>query len=170
MKNIMREYGAEALVGLLVIIATIGFAIHAWKKTGGGVAANAIHIKALFPNAGGIDSDSDVKIAGVKVGSVVTEKLDPQSYQVMMTLALDPTIPVPSDSSAAITSDSLLGSSYISLMPGGSEKFLKEGDTILDTQGSVNLMGLIGHYLNSSGGTAKTPSNDSSHQTNDKAS
>ncbi|MFT8972492.1 outer membrane lipid asymmetry maintenance protein MlaD [Zymomonas mobilis] len=169
MKNTLREYSAEALTGLFIVLATIGFAYYAWNKTGGGVTAHAVHVKALFPNAGGINSGTEVRVAGVKIGSVLDEQLDPQSYQVMVNLALDPNIPLPLDSSAAITSDGLMSSSYIALIPGGSDKHLKEGDTIIDTQGSVNLMGLIGHYLNNSSGS-KPAQNDASGQATDKNS
>jgi phospholipid/cholesterol/gamma-HCH transport system substrate-binding protein len=85
------------------------------------------------------------------VGSVADQKLDPQSFQVAMTIALDPAIKLPSDSSAAITSEGLLGGTYVSLVPGGSETPLKSGDTIVDTQGSLDMMGLIGQFINKTG-------------------
>ena len=65
-----------------------------------------------------------------------------------MTLAIDPKLKLPKDSSAAITSEGLLGSTYINMIPGGDPTPLKTGDTIVDTQGSIDMMGMIGQFIN----------------------
>ena len=149
MKSLFKENGAEALVGLLVVILAAWFVLFMWQRTGGGgSAAGMTRVTALFPNAVGVSPGTDVRVAGVKVGSVAGQKLDQQSYQVALTLALDPAIKLPSDSSAAITSEGLLGATYVSLVPGGSEMPLKTGDMIVDTQGSMDLMGLVGQFIN----------------------
>jgi phospholipid/cholesterol/gamma-HCH transport system substrate-binding protein len=151
MKSLIRENGAEALVGLLVVLLAAWFVLFALQRTGGRGGGDTIQVKALFPNAVGVSPGTDVRVAGVKVGSVADQKLDPQSFQVAMTIALDPAIKLPSDSSAAITSEGLLGGTYVSLVPGGSETPLKSGDTIVDTQGSLDMMGLIGQFINKTG-------------------
>jgi len=144
MKALVKEHGAEALIGLLVVLVAIWFVMFAWERTGGGSVANAIRVTAQFQNASGINVGTDVRIAGLKVGSVVGQKLDPKTYQAEVTLALDPATKVPSDSSAAITSAGIMGATYISLVPGGDPTPLKTGDTIIDTQGSIDLMGMVG--------------------------
>ncbi|HEX8447791.1 MAG TPA: outer membrane lipid asymmetry maintenance protein MlaD [Sphingomonas sp.] len=154
MKAAIKENGVEALIGFAVVLVALWFALFAWDRTGGGGAAGAIHVKALFPNASGVTVGTDVRVAGLKIGSVTGQALDPASYQVSITLALDPSVKIPSDSSAAITSEGLLGGTFIALQPGGSTEMLKDGSTILDTQGSVDLMGLIGSFINKSGDTA----------------
>jgi phospholipid/cholesterol/gamma-HCH transport system substrate-binding protein len=82
--------------------------------------------------------------------------LDPQSSQVKVAIALDPAVKLPADSSASITSEGILGNTFVQFTPGGSETPLKSGDTITDTQGSMDLMALIGQFINkpssSSGG------------------
>jgi phospholipid/cholesterol/gamma-HCH transport system substrate-binding protein len=153
MKALVREHGAEALIGLLVVLLAIWFVMFAWDRTGGGSVANAVRVTAQFQNASGINVGTDVRIAGLKVGSVVAQKLDPKTYQAEVTLALDPATKVPADSSAAITSAGILGATYISLVPGGDPTALKSGDTILDTQGSVDLMSMVGQFINKSGGS-----------------
>ncbi|MDB5688888.1 MAG: hypothetical protein JWL91_764 [Sphingomonas bacterium] len=158
MKSLIRENGAEALVGLLVVLLAAWFVLFALQRTGGRTSGDAVHVTALFPNAVGVSAGTDVRVAGVKVGSVSGQKLDPQSFQVAMTLALDPAIKFPSDSSAAITSEGLLGGTYVALVPGGSETPLKSGDTIIDTQGSLDMMGLIGQFINKSGSGGSTDS------------
>ncbi len=153
MKTVVREHLVEAGVGLLVVIAAIWFVTFAVGRTGGG-AGDAIQVKALFPAANGVAIGTDVRIAGLKVGTVAAQRLEPQSYQAEVTLALDKGIAVPSDSSAAITTESLLGGSYVALLPGGSQTPLKNGDTILETQGSVDMMSLVGSVINRSNNDA----------------
>ncbi|HEX8443573.1 MAG TPA: outer membrane lipid asymmetry maintenance protein MlaD [Allosphingosinicella sp.] len=153
MKAAVREHLVEAGVGLLVVLAALWFVTFAVARTGGG-AADSIRVKALFPAANGVSVGTDVRIAGLKVGTVAAQRLEPQSYQAEVTLALDRSVSVPSDSSAAITSESLLGGSYVALLPGGSETPLKNGDTILETQGSVDMMSLVGSVINRSNSDA----------------
>ncbi len=154
MKSLFKENGVEALIGLLVVLFAGWFVLFAYRQTGGGVGAGMTRVTALFPNATGLSEGTDVRIAGLKIGSVAERHLDPQSYQVAVTMALDPAIKVPSDSSASITSEGLLGGTFIALSPGGSPTPLKTGDTIVDTQGSIDLMGLVGQFINKSGGSS----------------
>lgn len=148
MKALFRENIGEAIVGLLVVILAVWFVIFAWQRTGGGERSGSIKITAIFPNATGVSAGTDVRVAGLKVGSVTGLSLDPQSYQVKVDIALNPDVKLPADSSAAITSDGLLGSSFVAFTPGGSPNPIKNGDTITDTQGSMDLMALIGQFIN----------------------
>lgn len=151
MKTLFKENVVEALIGLFVVLVAVTCVIFAWERTGGGGAGKRLHVTALFPNAGGVNVGTDVRIAGLKIGSVSALRLDPQSYQAEVVLALDPKTKIPADSSAVITSEGLLGSTYVGLNPGGDPTPLKDGDAILDTQGSMDLMGLIGQFINKSG-------------------
>ncbi len=156
MKGLFRENAGEALVGLLVVLLAIWFAWFAWTQTGGGVKSGAVRVMAIFPNITGINVGTDVRVAGLKVGTVVEQELDPSSYQVKVTLALDPKVRIPADSSAAVTSEGLLGGSYVALLPGGAPTPLKAGDTITDTQGAVDMMSLMGQFINRSGDSHAT--------------
>jgi len=153
MKSLFRENIGEALVGLFVIVFAAWFVSFAWATTGGGIKEGAIHVTALFPNSTGINVGSEVRVAGMKIGTVTDQKLDAQSYQVKTVLALDPTVKMPADSSAAITSEGILGQTFIALIPGGDTVPLKDGDTIADTQGSIDMMSMIGQFINKSGDT-----------------
>ena len=148
MKALFRENIGEAIVGLLVVILAVWFVIFAWQRTGGGEKAGSIKISAIFPNASGVTSGTDVRVAGLKIGSVTGLSLDPQTYQVKVDIALDPSVKLPADSSASVTSEGLLGSTFIAFTPGGSTTWLKTGDTVTDTQGSMDLMALIGQFIN----------------------
>jgi phospholipid/cholesterol/gamma-HCH transport system substrate-binding protein len=159
MRSLLKEHGAEALIGLLVILLAVWFAAFAWQRTGGGRAINAITVTALFPNATGVNVGTDVRVAGIKVGQVSSVHLDPKSFQAEVTLALDPSSKLPNDSSAAISSEGILGGTYMGILPGGSSTPFKDGDTIIDTQGSTDLMSLVGQFINKSGGSSGSDSN-----------
>jgi phospholipid/cholesterol/gamma-HCH transport system substrate-binding protein len=154
MKTLLRENAGEAVLGLLVVILALWFVASAWTRTGGGDKAGAVTVTAMFPNASGVNVGTDVRVSGLKIGSVVAETLDPKTFQVAVKIALDPSIKLPSDSSAIVTSEGLLGSTYVGFTPGGSEIPLKTGDVVTDTQGSMDLMALIGQFINKGGSGA----------------
>jgi len=160
MKTSFRANRTEALVGLAVVLIALAFVLFAWQRTGGGAligSGGGMRVTALFPSANGIAVGTDVRVAGLKVGQVAAQRLDPQSYQAEVTLALDEALKIPADSSAAITTESLLGGSYVALLPGGATESMKDGDVIVETQGSVDMMSLIGGVINRSGESGGTP-------------
>ncbi len=154
MPQILKDHVAEALAGLAVVAVAGVFLAFALGRTGAS-GSDSYHLTARFPNASGISVGSDVRVSGLKVGSVTAQKLDPQSYQAVVTLSVDTNVKLPLDSSAAITSEGLLGGSFIALVPGGDPEQLAPGDEITDTQGSTDLMGLIGSVINRSGGASE---------------
>lgn len=154
MQSLLKEHVAEALAGVLVLIIAAWFLAFAWGRTGGSTA-DTYSVSARFPNATGISTGSDVRVSGIKVGTVVGQQLDPKSYQVVMQLGIRSDVKLPLDSSAAITSDGLLGGAHISLIPGGDPEMLRAGDEITDTQGAMDLMGLVGSFINRGGGDQK---------------
>lgn len=153
MKSLFKENFIEALAGLLVVLLAVWFIFFAWNRTGGGMR-DAITVRALFPAANGVSVGTDVRIAGLKVGSVAAHRLDNESYQAEVTLMLDRNVRIPSDSTAAITAEGLLGGTHVALLPGGSDQPLKDGDMIVDTQGSIDMMSLIGSFINRPGSNA----------------
>lgn len=154
-----RSHLVEALVGLIVVVAAIALTLTFLGRTGGGAGGNAIEVSALFPNANGIDIGTDVRVAGLSIGEVTAVSLDPEGYQAEVRMEIDADANLPNDSSAAITSESLLGGSHIALLPGGSAEALRQGDMILDTQGAVDMTGLIGSMINDSG-DGEAPADD----------
>lgn len=144
-----KESRTEALVGLAVVLVALAFVLLAWQRTGGG--RGGMEVTALFPSANGIAVGTDVRVAGLRVGSVAAQRLDPESLQAEVTLALQKDLRIPADSSAAVATESLLGGSFIQLIPGGAAEPMKDGDVILETQGSVDMMGLIGGMINGTG-------------------
>ncbi len=127
------------------------FLVFAWNRSGSAVA-DSYELVARLPNVTGVSVGTDVRVSGMKVGRVVAQELDPKTWQAVVRMAIDRRVSLPVDSSAAITSEGLLGGSFIALMPGGEEEKLAPGDEIVDTQGATDLMGLVGAVINRTGG------------------
>lgn len=143
----VRDQWAETIVGGAVLAAAAGFLIYALGYAGGGAARGGYEVIARFGEAGALASGADVRVAGVKVGAVSRIELEPKTFLAKATLALDPDVKLPADSTAKITSDGLLGGSHISISPGGEAQDLGPGDEFKNTQGAVDLFGLIGRVL-----------------------
>ena len=141
-----REQWAETGVGAVVLIAAAGFL--AYSLTAGGPRqAHGYPVEARFGQVGTLVPGANVSVAGVKVGTVTSIDLDPKTYLVIVRLDLDPKVPLPADSTAKITSDGLLGGVHIAIEPGAEPANLKAGSQIENTQGAVDLFGLVGQML-----------------------
>lgn len=146
----MRQQTAETLTGLLVVAVAGAFLFYAVAQAGArGGGRPRYDITARFDQVGGISPGSDIRLAGVKVGAVRAVDLDNQTFEARLTLALDQGVSLPDDTSAKITSDSLLGGAYVSLVPGGSADSLPPGGEIEITQGSVDVFSLISSFAGS---------------------
>jgi phospholipid/cholesterol/gamma-HCH transport system substrate-binding protein len=114
---------------------------------GGPRAGHGYPVKAKFGQVGALAPGAAVSVAGVKVGTVASVTLDPKSFLAVVQLDLDPKTPLPADSTAKITSDGLLGGAHVVIEPGGASENLKAGGEIENTQGAVDLFGLVGQML-----------------------
>jgi phospholipid/cholesterol/gamma-HCH transport system substrate-binding protein len=153
----MRQNLVETLIGAVVLVVAAVFLVFAYGKSGVGHVAG-YSLTAKFSRVDGISVGSQVRMAGIKVGSVVEQHLDPKDYRAVVTLNVERTVQLPEDSAVKIASDGLLGGKYLSLEPGGGEQMLKAGQEIKFTQGSIDLLDLVGQYMFSSSGS--TPSKD----------
>jgi phospholipid/cholesterol/gamma-HCH transport system substrate-binding protein len=141
-----RRSIVEVLTGAVVLLVAAGFLVYAVVHSGRS-AASGYALYAKFDHIDGLTVGSDVRIAGVKVGSVTSATIDPQTYMAVVGLTVRDDVKLPKDSSAEITSESLLGGKYVSLGPGGDETMLKPGQTITITQGSISLEQLLGKFI-----------------------
>jgi phospholipid/cholesterol/gamma-HCH transport system substrate-binding protein len=148
---LLRDHLAEALAGLVVLLVAGLFLWFAWDRTGGG-GSDRYLLTARFPNATGVAVGTDVRVSGMKVGQVTAQSLDPATWEAVVTLSVDRSLRLPVDTSAAISSEGLLGGSFVALLPGGEDEPLKPGDEIIDTQGATDLMGLVGSFINRGSG------------------
>ena len=139
----MAENRLEILTGALVVAAALGFFIYAGQSTGIGGTADSYPLRASFRSVQGISAGSDVKLAGVKVGTITSLTLNPTTYFADVVVDLDKNILLPTDSAILISSEGLLGGNFVELVPGGMPDTLAPGDEIEDTQGAVSLVQLL---------------------------
>jgi phospholipid/cholesterol/gamma-HCH transport system substrate-binding protein len=138
---------AEVLTGAAVLAVAAGFLGFAVAHSGRTGTGPGYDLTAKFDHIDGLNVGADVRIAGVKVGTVTDQRIDPASYLAIVTMKISDGIQVPKDSSAEITSESLLGGKYLSLVPGGDTTLLKPGQAITITQSSVSLEQLLGKFI-----------------------
>ena len=139
----MHRNTLETVMGAIVLLAAAGFVALAYEaadvKGNGGY-----EIAAEFGSTGGLSVGDDVRISGIKVGQITAQQLDPITYVAKVSMAIEPTIKIPSDSSARITAASLLGGNYLELMPGAAIDTLGAGAVIYDTRDPISLSDLLG--------------------------
>lgn len=152
----MRSNLLETMIGAVVLLTAGYFLIFAYQTSGIRGATNGYELIAKFDRVDGLTVGSDVRLSGIKVGTIIAQTIDPQSFQAVVRLAVDGKIKLPEDTAARITAEGLLGSNYLSLEPGGSEKLLESGSEIRLTQGAVNFLDLIGQAIFSSTGGGKS--------------
>ncbi|HET9018508.1 MAG TPA: outer membrane lipid asymmetry maintenance protein MlaD [Acetobacteraceae bacterium] len=141
---------AELAAGAVVLAVAIGFLGYAVANTGR-FAEAGYTLHARFNAVDGLANGSDVRLAGVKVGSVTGMHLDPQTYQAVVDFTVAPDIKLPKDSSAAVTSDGLLGGKYLGLQPGGETDMIPPGGQVTITQSSISIEQLLGKFIFSVG-------------------
>jgi phospholipid/cholesterol/gamma-HCH transport system substrate-binding protein len=142
----MRGNVIEAVMGAVVLVVAAVFLFFAYS-TSQTRSVSGYELTADFERIDGIKEGSDVRISGIKVGSVVGQSLDPKTFLATLRMAIDPAFKLPDDTSAEIVSDGLLGGKYLSLTPGGSDKEIPAGGRIRYTQSSVSLEHLIGQMM-----------------------
>jgi len=141
-----RRDGAELLAGAVVLAVACGFLWYAVANTGRGFEGGyTLHAK--FDRIDGLSVGSDVRIAGIKVGSVTAARIDPQTYQAVVDFSVADAIKLPKDSDAVVTSDGLLGGKYLSLSPGGDTTELAPGGELTLTQSSISIEQLLGKFI-----------------------
>ncbi len=142
----MAENTAEVVAGAGVLALAAGFLIY---MGGGGLTAptGTYPLTASFRSVEGIAVGSDVRLAGVKVGTITEMELNPETFFADVTVALDAAVQLPSDTAILISSEGLLGGNFVELVPGGAEDLLVAGDQIEDTQGSVSLISLLMKFV-----------------------
>ncbi|AGT08678.1 outer membrane lipid asymmetry maintenance protein MlaD [Paracoccus aminophilus] len=149
---------AEFWVGAAVLAVAVAFL--GWSASGGklfGTHFGATYdLRAAFPNVDGIDTGTDVRIGGVKVGRVSAVRLNPTTFQAEATLSVPSEFKLPIDTAALIQSNGLLGGAYIELQPGGATENLAPGDEIEDVQGAVSLISLMMKFVDSQSGPKKS--------------
>ncbi|MDV7269338.1 outer membrane lipid asymmetry maintenance protein MlaD [Thioclava sp. A2] len=139
----MSEPRAEILTGAAVLAVALGFLVWASKGEDFGSTGGQYPLRASFRSVEGVTVGTDVRMAGVKIGTVTELSLNPQTFFADATVSLRDDVILPEDSAIAIASEGLLGGAFVEIVPGGSLDNLAAGDEILDTQGAVSVLSLM---------------------------
>ncbi|MYM54677.1 outer membrane lipid asymmetry maintenance protein MlaD [Thalassovita mangrovi] len=150
----MSENKTEVVVGGAVLAVAIGFVIYAGQVTGFTERSTGYPLSASFRSLEGVTVGTDVRLAGVKIGTVTGIELNPQTFRADTTFSVRNGIDIPDDSAVAVSSEGLLGGNFVEIVPGGSPFNFGPGDEIEDTQGSVSLVSLLMKFVSSSGSSS----------------
>ncbi len=151
----MRGNLLETVMGAVVLVVAALFLFFAFS-TSQLRPVPGYELMADFERVDGIREGGDVRISGIKIGSIVGQTLDTKTFLARLRMSIDPSVKLPDDTVAEIVSAGLLGDKYLSLVPGGSETLIPPGGQIKYTQSSVTLENLIGQMIFSNPGAKKT--------------
>ena len=146
----MTHNTTEILVGGAVLAAAIGFAVYAGQATGLSKSTAGYELTASFRSLEGVAVGTDLRLAGVKIGTITGVDLNPETYRADTRFTVANGILIPDDSAIAVASEGLLGGNYVEIVPGGSPFHFDPGDEITDTQGAVSLISLLLKFVTSS--------------------
>ncbi|HYG87381.1 MAG TPA: outer membrane lipid asymmetry maintenance protein MlaD [Azospirillum sp.] len=142
----MRRNVIETVLGGVVLVVAAFFLVFAYRsadlRTVQGYA-----VTANFSSISGLAAGADVRISGVKVGSVEQLTLDPKTFQAVVHMQIDNTVKLPQDTAAIVASESLLGGKFMSLEPGGDEQMIAPGGRIEYTQSTPGIEQLLGQVI-----------------------
>jgi len=136
----------ETVLGAVVLVVAGFFLIFAYRSADLR-KVEGYPLTAQFTNIGGLQVGNDVRISGVKVGSVTAQWLDPLKFLATVQLTLDPSIKLPRDTVALISSESLLGGKFLALEPGGDPDLIAAGGRIEYTQSNPGFEQLLGQVI-----------------------
>lgn len=143
----MSSNVAETIIGGVVLVAAAGFLWFAGQSTSFSTGSDSYPLYARFQSISGVDVGTDVRLAGVKVGTLTDVQLDLETYQAVAEVLIDQDIQIPDDADIKVASDGLLGNSYLEITAGGSSMMMQAGDEFFLTQGSVSLINLLMKFV-----------------------
>jgi len=137
----MSENTTETLIGGIVVAVAAGFLYFIGLSTGVSKPSGSYELVASFRSAEGISVGTDVRMAGVKIGTVTGLDLNPLNYRADARFSVLEGLELSSDTQVLISSEGLLGGNFV--VPGGAPENLAHGDEIEDTQGSISIVNLL---------------------------
>ena len=141
----MKRNLLETIMGAVVLCVAGFFVITAYMNSG--IArADGYNVIAAFDRVDGVTTGTDVKVGGIKIGSVAATNLNPSTYRAEITMDIKKEVKLPVDSTAEISSDGLLGGKFVNIVPGADDAMLKNNSHIQYTQSSINLEQLLGKF------------------------
>lgn len=144
----MSQRLTETLTGAIVLFGAIGFLFYMTVAGGSGLrTSSAYDLTASFRSAEGVSLGTDIRLAGVRIGTVSGLELNTQTYRADVKFLIDDGIAIPDDSVVVVASEGLLGGTFVEIVPGGSFDNLQPGAAIVNTQGAVSVIGLLTQFV-----------------------
>ncbi|SME87725.1 phospholipid/cholesterol/gamma-HCH transport system substrate-binding protein [Tistlia consotensis] len=143
----MQRNIIETIIGAVVLLVATGFVVFAFSIGGLDGIGSGYSVTARFDDATGVTAGTDVRMSGVKIGTVASQTLDPKTFDAVVAMTIQDGVPLPADSSARIVPDGLLGGNFIDVQPGGALDDIKPGGSIGRTQGAINIVDLVGRFI-----------------------
>ena len=144
MKNLKFQLSALFFVSLGLFSLTY-YAIK--TENASPVQAKTYTLSARFTSVSGLREGANVELGGVRIGKVTKIYLDKSSYEAVVEIKVDQSLILQEDVIASVRSRGIIGDKYIKIAPGGSDQVLSPGDTIDQTESSVELEELISKYI-----------------------
>ena len=142
----MGRNAVETVLGAVVLVVAGMFIFFAYG-TAQVKAVSGYEVRANFFKIGGLTPGSDVRINGIKVGSVLSATLDPETYDAVVVMSIAPNIKLPTDSAAGIGSEGIVGGKYVRIDPGQAKDVLKAGGVISKTKDFRSLEDQVGEII-----------------------
>ena len=142
----MRKKPVETIMGLVVLIIAILFLAFAYRVSDLQVV-KGYKLTAEFMKVGGLSIGSDVRINGIKVGTVTAQHLNNEDYTVNVEFSISAATKLPKDSVVAIVGDGLMGDKFVKIEPGKSTEYLKDGDSFQKTKDFKTLEDMVGEII-----------------------
>lgn len=136
----------ETIMGAVVLLVAGFFLVFAYNHSSM-KEIKGYEITAQFTSVGGVEDGSDVRINGIKVGTVAGHALDPQTFNAVVRLSISPDIKLPKDTVASVASEGLLGGKYIKLDPGRSQELIAVGGAIGKTKEFKSIEEMVGELI-----------------------
>ncbi len=142
----MNRRFAETAVGAVVVAIAVWFLVFAYNS-GDFRPVAGYALSAKFNSVGGLAPGNDVRIGGVKIGSVLDQRIDPADFRAIIVFTVRSDLKLPEDTVAAITSDGLLGGKYLRLEPGRAAAMLAANGMLKNTRDALSLEDMLGRAI-----------------------
>jgi phospholipid/cholesterol/gamma-HCH transport system substrate-binding protein len=114
---------------------------------------------ADFDNISGLKTADKVQLAGVEIGKINSIMLNKERARIAM--RINQGVQIDADAIAAIKTSGIIGDKYVSIQLGPSDRILKDGEVLRQTQSAFVLEDAIGQLINSSGSSGGNGGGDS---------
>ncbi len=145
----MAENKLEVVVGAVVLLITGIFFYLLLLENDTFPEDGGYELMAEFNSAQGVSVGTDVKLAGIAVGSVTDMAINPETYKADVKLIISSDLDIPVDSFLAVSSEGLLGGNFIEILPGIDFEYFQPGEKVVQTQSSVDFMSVMAGFANS---------------------